>query len=109
MTTLHTVAATGALKLSWLLLAFPLFGAVVLLLGGRRTNRWGHLLGVAMPVAAFVYGLIAFFALLGDTNRSQDLHLYSWIRVAGFQVNVLALVQSFAIVHVVPSKIHHLY
>src|SRR6185312_14934615 len=53
MTTLHTVAATGALKLSWLLLAFPLFGAVVLLLGGRRTNRWGHLLGVAMPVAGF--------------------------------------------------------
>ena len=65
MTTLHTVAATGALKLSWLLLAFPLFGAVVLLLGGRRTNRWGHLLGVAMPVAAFVYGVIAFFTLLG--------------------------------------------
>ena len=28
---MHTVAATGALKLSWLLLAFPLFGAVVLL------------------------------------------------------------------------------
>ena len=66
MTTLHTVAATGALKLSWLLLAFPLFGAVVLLLGGRRTNRWGHLLGVAMPVAAFVYGLVAFFTLLGE-------------------------------------------
>ena len=69
MTTLHTVAATGALKLSWLLLAFPLFGAVVLLLGGRRTNRWGHLLGVAMPVAAFVYGVIAFFALLGLPDR----------------------------------------
>ena len=83
MTTLHTVAATGALKLSWLLLAFPLFGAVVLLLGGRRTNRWGHLLGVAMPVAAFVYGVIAFFTLLGDPDdqRSQDVHLYSWIPV----------------------------
>src|SRR6266702_2459046 len=86
MTTLHTVAATGALKLSWLLLAFPLFGAAVLLVGGRRTNRWGHLLGVAMPVAAFGYGLIAFFALLGDANRSQDQHLYSWIPVAGLQV-----------------------
>ena len=72
MTTLHTVAATGALKLSWLLLAFPLFGAVVLLTGGRRTDRWGHLLGVAMPVAAFVYGVIAFFSLLGRQQRSQD-------------------------------------
>src|SRR6266699_2205732 len=86
MTTLHTVAATGALKLSWLLLAFPLFAAVVLLVGGRRTNRWGHLLGVAMPVAAFVYGVIAFFTLLGASQRSQDVHLYSWIPVAGFQV-----------------------
>src|SRR5689334_635436 len=97
MTTLHTVAATGALKLSWLLLAFPLFGAVVLLLGGRRTNRWGHLLGVAMPVAAFVYGLIAFFTLLGDTDRSQDQHLYSWIPVAGLQVNMNLLVDQLSI------------
>src|SRR6478609_5590437 len=97
MTTLHTVAATGALKLSWLLLAFPLFGAVVLLLGGRRTNRWGHLLGVAMPVAAFVYGMIAFFTLLGDTDRSQDQHLYSWIPVAGLQVNMNLLVDQLSI------------
>jgi NADH-quinone oxidoreductase subunit L len=97
MTTLHTVAATGALKLSWLLLAFPLFGAVVLLVGGRRTNRWGHLLGVAMPVAAFVYGVIAFFTLLGDSQRSQDVHLYSWIPVAGLQVNMNLLVDQLSI------------
>src|SRR5260370_8175253 len=97
MTTLHTVAATGALRLSWLLLAFPIFGATVLLVGGRRTNRWGHLLGVAMPVAAFVYGVIAFFTLLGDTNRSQDQHLYSWIPVAGFQVNLNLLIDQLSI------------
>src|SRR6266576_2193375 len=97
MTTLHTVAATGALKLSWLLLAFPLFGAVVLLLGGRRTNRWGHLLGVAMPVAAFVYGVIAFFTMLGTSQRSQDVHLYSWIPVGGLQVNLNLLVDQLSI------------
>ncbi len=92
-----TVAATGALKLSWLLLVFPLFGAVVLLLGGRRTNRWGHLLGVAMPVAAFVYGVIAFFALLGDTNREQDQHLYTYIPVGRFQVDVSLLIDPLSI------------
>jgi NADH-quinone oxidoreductase subunit L len=86
MTTLHTVAATGVLKLAWLLIAFPLFGALVLLAGGRRTDRWGHLLGVLMPVASFVYAVIAFFSLLGDANRSQDDHLYTFIQVAGFQV-----------------------
>jgi NADH-quinone oxidoreductase subunit L len=92
-----TIAATGALKLSWLLLVFPLFGAAVLLVGGRRTNRWGHLLGVAMPVAAFVYGVVAFFSLLGDTDRSQDQHLYSWIPVADLQVNVSLLVDQLSI------------
>ena len=97
MTTLHTVAATGVLKLSWLLLAFPLFGALVLLAGGRRTDRWGHLLGVAMPVAAFVYGAIAFFALLGDTDRSQDQHLFSYVPVARLQVNQGLLIDQLSI------------
>ncbi len=95
--TVTAVPATGTLKLSWLLLAFPIFGATVLLVGGRRTDRWGHLLGVAMPVASFVYGVIAFFALLGDTDRSQDQHLYSWIPVAGLQVNMNLLVDQLSI------------
>ena len=95
--TFTTVPAAGALRLSWLLLVFPLVGATVLLVGGRRTNRWGHLFGVAMPVAAFVYAVIAFFTLLGDTNRSQDVHLYSWIPVADFQVNVNLLVDQLSI------------
>ena len=113
MTTLHTVAATGALKLSWLLLAFPLFGAVVLLLGGRRTNRWGHLLGVAMPVAAFVYGMIAFFALLGDANRSQDQHLYTFIQVGrltvpmGLQIDQLSI--SFVLLITGVGSLIHIY
>src|SRR5580693_2886309 len=92
-----TVPAGGALRLSWLLLGFPLVGAAVLRVGGRRTNRWVHLLGVAMPLAAFVYGVIAFFSLLGDTNRSQDVHLYSWIPVADFQVNMNLLVDQLSI------------
>jgi NADH-quinone oxidoreductase subunit L len=87
-----TIAATGVLRASWLLLAFPIFGAVVLLVGGRRTDKWGHLLGVAMPVASFVYAVIAFFALLGDRDRSQDLHLFSYIPVGGFQVSAGILV-----------------
>jgi NADH-quinone oxidoreductase subunit L len=85
-----TLAAAGVQRAAWLLLAFPLAGAVVLLLGGKRTNRWGHLLGVAMPVAAFIYGVIAFFAMLGYPvgQRSRDLHVYSWIAVGAFKVNV---------------------
>ena len=94
---LTTVPATGALKLSWLLLALPLFGAVVLLGGGRRTDRWGHLLGCVLPVGAFVYGVIAFFTLLGDTHREQDQHLYTYILVGHFQANVSLLIDPLSI------------
>ena len=85
-----TLAATGVQRAAWLLLALPLAGAVVLLLGGKRTDRFGHLIGVAMPVAAFCYGLIAFFAMLSypASQRSRDLHLFTWIPVAGFHVDI---------------------
>src|ERR1700722_3496023 len=95
--TVTTVPATGVLKASWLLLAFPVFGALVLLVGGRRTDRWGHLLGVAMPVASFVYGVIAFFTLLGDAHRSQDQHLYNFIQVGGLQVSQGVLIDQLSI------------
>jgi len=73
------LAAAGVQRAAWLLLVFPLAGAVVLLLGGRRTNRWGHLVGVAMPLAAFVYGVIAFVAMLGypADQRSRELTLFT--------------------------------
>src|SRR5215472_5408688 len=87
---MSTIAATGVFRASWLLLAFPIFGAAVLLIGGRRTDKWGHLLGVLMSLASFVYGVIAFFTLLSYAapDRSRDLHMYSWIPVAGFQANI---------------------
>jgi NADH-quinone oxidoreductase subunit L len=95
--TVTTVPATGVLKASWLLLVFPLFGALVLLVGGRRTDRWGHLLGVLMPIASFVYGVIIFFTLLGDAHRSQDQHLYNFIQVGGLQVSQGVLIDQLSI------------
>jgi NADH-quinone oxidoreductase subunit L len=92
-----TLAASGVLRAMWLLLAFPIFGAAVLLIGGRRTNRWGHLLGCGMSLASFVYGVIAFFTLLSYADRSRDLHLYSWIPVAGFQANIGLLLDPLSI------------
>ena len=81
------VNATGALSALWLLLVLPAAGAAVLLLGGRRTDRWGPSLACALTGAAFGYGLVAFFALKGLPERSVDLHLFSWIPVAGFTVD----------------------
>jgi NADH-quinone oxidoreductase subunit L len=92
-----TFSASGVVHASWLLLAFPIFGAAVLLLGGKYTNRWGHLLGCLMSVASFVYGLVAFFTMLGYSDRSGDLHVYSWIPVNGFQANIGILLDPLSI------------
>ncbi len=82
--------ASGVLALGWLVVALPLLGAAVLLLGGRRTDRWGHLLGTAMPALAFVVALLQFIALLGRDaeERAVSSHLFSWIPVGGLQVDV---------------------
>ena len=86
----HHAAASGVFSLTWLVIVIPLAGAAVLLLGGRRTDRWGHLLGTAASAAAFVVGLILFFGLRdrpGD-DRAVAQHLFSWVPVNGFQVDV---------------------
>ena len=51
--------------LAWLLVALPLLGAAVLLLGGRRTDRVGLLLAVGMSWASFVVGLVVLIQLVG--------------------------------------------
>src|SRR5580704_82093 len=86
--TLPVLHATGAQNAAWLLLALPLLGAAILLLGGKRTNSWGHLLGVAMPVASFVYAAIAFFQMLGYSaaDRVRELTIYQFIDVGRFQI-----------------------
>ncbi|HWE88973.1 MAG TPA: NADH-quinone oxidoreductase subunit L [Pseudonocardiaceae bacterium] len=74
---------------AWLLLALPALGATVLLVGGRRTNGWGHLLGCLTIVAAFGYGLALFLNSTGlpVAQRVQNLHLFSWIPVGNLQVD----------------------
>jgi NADH-quinone oxidoreductase subunit L len=85
---LATLHATGLQDAAWLLLALPLLGAAILLLGGKRTNSWGHLVGVAMPLLSFAYGVAAYVQMLGYPagQRSRDLVIYQFINVGRFQV-----------------------
>src|SRR3984885_14011945 len=86
--TVSVLHASGIQNAAWLLLAFPLAGAAILLLGGKRTNSWGHLVGVAMPILAFAYGVAAFFAMLGypAAHRARELTIYQFIDVGRFQI-----------------------
>ena len=73
----------------WLLIALPLGGAAVLLLSGRRSNRWGHLLGTAASLAAFGCAAVLFVDMLGRAaeNRTMTETLFSWVPVGELQVD----------------------
>ena len=57
-------SASGFLDTIWLLIAIPLASAAVLLLLGRRADRWGHLLGCA-SVAGCVRARVALLPAAG--------------------------------------------
>ena len=75
--------------LLWLTIALPLAGAVVLLLGGRATNTWGHLLGTATVLGSFVCGTALFAHLVGlpADDRAVQHTLFSWVPVGALQVD----------------------
>ena len=70
------------------LIGLPLFGATVLLLGGRRTNAWGHFLAVLMSASSFFVGVALFVQMLGKSGEERTLHqhLFDWISVGSFKV-----------------------
>ena len=75
--------------LLFLTIALPLAGAVVLLLGGKATNAWGHLLGCATVLGAFACGVVLFTHLLGLPGESRSVHevLFSWVPVGVLKVD----------------------
>lgn len=70
------------------LIGLPLFGAVALLLGGRRTNAWGHLLAVAMSASSFFIAAILFVQMIVKPEEEREIsqHLFDWIAVGAFQI-----------------------
>jgi NADH-quinone oxidoreductase subunit L len=96
-------AADGVVQSgAWLLIALPALGAAILLLGGRRLDKWGHWLGVAMSWAAFVWGALLFFNLLGADGdaRAIHVHLFTWIQVGTFDLDAGLLVDQLSIAFV---------
>ncbi len=84
-------SSAGSLALPLVLvLALPAFGAAVLLLGGRRTDRWGHLLGCATVIGSFVASLVLFVAILGrNADDRQISHtLWTWFSAGDWTVQL---------------------
>src|SRR3954466_13272647 len=85
---MDVLPAEGLLAASWLLIALPLAGAAVLLLGGRRTDRWGHLLGTATIVAGFVIALLCTIQLAGLDQRAVNVDLYTFFSAGQLDVRL---------------------
>ncbi len=92
-------AAEGMAASAWLLIALPLAGAAVLLLGGRRLNKIGPALATGLSWAAFGIGAAIFVEMLGRgvDERAQHLTLFSWLPVSTLNLNAGLLVDQLSI------------
>ncbi|MGV0730762.1 NADH-quinone oxidoreductase subunit L [Mycolicibacter sinensis] len=90
---------TNLSQLSWLLVALPAAGALILLLGGRRTDRWGHLLACAAVLSSFGIGLALLAEMLGRSGEDRAIHshLFSWVPVGALQVDFGILIDQLSI------------
>jgi NADH-quinone oxidoreductase subunit L len=96
------VPATGFFTMAWLLIAIPAASSAVLLLVGRRADRWAPYLGAAAPLASFAIGLYYFINLLGrdEATRAVSVPLYNWISSGDWQIDVGLLIDQLSIVFV---------
>ena len=81
------------------LIAFPLFGSAILLLAGRRSDKWGHLLATALSASSFALGLYQLSQMLGRSTEERAItqKLFSWINVGTFNVDAGLLLDQLSI------------
>ncbi|MBN2177300.1 MAG: NADH-quinone oxidoreductase subunit L [Demequinaceae bacterium] len=99
------------LSVTWLAIAAPLGSAAVLLLGGRRLDRWGHWLAVAASTTSAVVGVGVMADLLSRSDRAVQQHLFDWIPGGELEVSAGLLVDPLSVsflllVGVVGTLIH---
>jgi NADH-quinone oxidoreductase subunit L len=102
-------------ELIWLLIGLPAFGAIVLLLGGRRTDRWGPYLGVLTVVISAVLGiwmLIEMMALPAD-DRTINQTLFTWVFAGNFSADMAFQLDQLSMVFVllitIVGSLIHIY
>ena len=81
------------------LIALPLLGATILLLAGRRADKWGHILGTLMSASSFAVGLYQLSLMLGRSTEARPVgqKLFEWISVGSFKVDAGLLLDQLSI------------
>ena len=81
------------------LIALPLFGSAILLLAGRRSDKWGHLLATTLSASSFGVGLFQLSQMLARPTEERAItqKLFSWINVGTFNVDAGLLLDQLSI------------
>lgn len=81
------------------LIALPLAGAVILLLAGRRSDKWGHLLATTLSGSSFFVGLYQLSLMLGRPSEQRPVgqKLFEWISVGTFNIDAGLLLDQLSI------------
>ncbi len=81
------------------LIALPLAGAVILLLAGRRSDKWGHLLATALCASSFFVALYQLSLMFKrpSQERAVSQKLFEWISVGTFKIDAGLLLDQLSI------------
>jgi len=105
----------GHAAYAWLLIALPALGAAILLLGGKRTNKFGPALATGLSWASFAVGAVIFVTMLGlgAEERAAHAELWNWIPAGQFQLSAGLLVDqlsmSFVLLITFVGSLIHVY
>ncbi len=84
------------------LIALPLFSSAILMLLGRKADKWGHIFATLISASSFFVGLSEFFAMRSrdPEARAVTQKLFTWISVGDFQVDASLLLDQLSIAFV---------
>ena len=81
------------------LIAIPLASSALLMLLGRKADKWGHVLGTLASATSFALGASLFFQMLGRPaeERAVTQKIFEWIHVGSFQVDAGLLLDQLSV------------
>ena len=84
------------------LIALPLFSSALLMLLGRKADKWGHIFATLISASTFVIGAMEFFAMIDrpEASRAVTQKLFTWISVGTFNVDAGLLLDQLSIAFV---------
>ena len=81
------------------LIAIPLASSALLMVLGRKADKWGHVLGTLASATSFALGASLFFQMLGRPaeERAVTQKIFEWIHVGSFQVDAGLLLDQLSV------------